>query len=165
MTAPVLAPQIKRAYQAAVGAARSAIEHAIECGKLVLEAKAQVGHSGWLAWIDADLSFGARQAQKYCRLVQHADALPNATSDAHLGIDQALAVVAEPEVKEPQRPVTEVFDRALVILEQMRAAAGAAERCDRDALEAVIDGCKRVANLMGLLDARIAELQTAGAAP
>ena len=59
MSAPALnlAQRIEAEHQAAIGAARTAIEHAVECGKLLLEAKAQIGHGGWLPWVEAHLSF------------------------------------------------------------------------------------------------------------
>ena len=93
-----LAAQIEREHQAAIGAARSAIEHAIRCGNLLLEAKAQVGHGGWLPWIEANVSFGARQAQKYMHLANHADALPNANSGSHLSINEALEVLRDDHI-------------------------------------------------------------------
>jgi hypothetical protein len=105
VSAPALqmAERIEAAHQAAIGAARTAIEHAIECGKLLLEAKAQIGHGGWLAWVDANLSFGHRQAQKYTRLAEFSTKVPNANSNSHLTIDGALAAIAEPAQK-PSRP-------------------------------------------------------------
>jgi Protein of unknown function (DUF3102) len=96
-----LAEQIEHEHQAAVGAARSAIEHAIECGRLLLKAKTTAGHGNWLEWVRANLSFGPRQAQKYCRLAEHADALPDANLDAHLTIDRALALLATPKSEHP----------------------------------------------------------------
>jgi Protein of unknown function (DUF3987)/Protein of unknown function (DUF3102) len=64
LTLPDLAARIESEHQAAHRAARTAIEHALECGQLLLEAKASVGHGGWLPWIEANLSFGERQARK-----------------------------------------------------------------------------------------------------
>jgi hypothetical protein len=85
-----LAARIEAAHLAGHEAARSAIEHAITCGQLLLEAKAQVAHGEWLPWIEANLSFGVRQVQKYVRIAKHADKLSNATSNSHLSIDGAL---------------------------------------------------------------------------
>jgi Protein of unknown function (DUF3102) len=91
---PTLPEQIEAAHQAAIGAARSAIEHAIECGKLLLQAKAAVPHGQWLGWIESHLSFGPRQAQKYCRLAEHADQVLNANANSEVAsIDDALAAM------------------------------------------------------------------------
>ena len=89
----VLAQAIDQEHQAYIGAARSAIEHAIRCGELLLEAKAQVGHGGWLPWIEANLSFGDRQARKYMRLAEHADQI--GIENADLTIDGAMALLAD----------------------------------------------------------------------
>jgi hypothetical protein len=101
-----LAHRIETAHQATAGAARTAIEQAIECGRLQHEARGQVSHGEWLRWIEGNLSFGRRQAQKYMRLAEHADALLNATSNSHLAIDQALAALAD-RVSEPAGGPTE----------------------------------------------------------
>jgi hypothetical protein len=47
----LLAARINAEHAAAHGAARTAIEHAITCGQLLLEAKAEVGHDVWLPWM------------------------------------------------------------------------------------------------------------------
>ena len=89
-----LPAQIEAEHQAALGAARSAIEHAVRCGELLIEAKAEAGRGSWLHWVETNLSFGARQAQKYMRLAEHAAELPNANSDfAYSSIDDALAAL------------------------------------------------------------------------
>jgi phage N-6-adenine-methyltransferase len=89
-----LAERINAAHDAAHAAAKTAIEHAIECGRLLLEAKASVAHGEWLPWIEANLSFGARQAQKYIRIAKSAEELPNANSNSHLTIDGALTALS-----------------------------------------------------------------------
>jgi hypothetical protein len=103
MNAPALylAERIEAEHQAAIGAARTAIEHAVECGKLLLKAKAQVGHGGWLAWLEAHTS--ARQSQRYMRLASAAiEGKYDATS--HLTIEGALAAIAAPKEPEPETP-------------------------------------------------------------
>ena len=89
----VLAQAIDQEHQAYIGAARSAIEHAIRCAELLLEAKAQVGHGGWLPWIEANLLFGDRQARKYMRLAEHTDRI--GIENADLTIDGAMALLAD----------------------------------------------------------------------
>jgi hypothetical protein len=93
---PDLAQAIEREHQAAHQAARTALEHAVACGVLLIQAKAEVGHGGWLPWIEANLSFGARQSQKYARLAEHADDLDQMRiENSYLTIDQALAALAD----------------------------------------------------------------------
>lgn len=93
---PMLAAAINAAHHEAHAAAATAMERAYECGRLLSEARAAVAHGQWLTWIDGNLSFGARQAQKYIRLFTHFESLPDANCNAHLGIDRALEAIAEP---------------------------------------------------------------------
>jgi hypothetical protein len=89
-----LAQAIEREHEAAIGAARACLEHAIRCGELLIRAKAGVPHGEWRLWIEANLSFGARQAQKYMRLAERGERMRIANS--HFTIDQALAAMADP---------------------------------------------------------------------
>src|SRR5215213_9910468 len=87
-----LSARIEAEHLAAIGSARSAIGHAVRCGQLLVEAKAAVPHGQWLDWVAANLTFGARQAQKYARLAKHADTRANATCE-FASIDQALTAM------------------------------------------------------------------------
>lgn len=106
-----LAGRINAEHEAAHVAARSAIEHAIECGRLLSEAKGQLGHGRWLPWVDGNLAFGARQAQKYMRVAEHADAVlaANANSGSRLSINDALKLLAAPEGEAPEPETGEEF--------------------------------------------------------
>jgi DNA N-6-adenine-methyltransferase (Dam)/Protein of unknown function (DUF3102) len=90
---PVLVEEIEREHDAALGAARASLKHAAACGRLLLEAKASVPHGRWLPWIEANLSFCARQAQKYMRLAERGDQVR--IENSHLTIDAALAALAD----------------------------------------------------------------------
>jgi Protein of unknown function (DUF3102) len=94
-----LVARINAAHDQAHQSARTAIEYAAECGRLLIEAKTKVGHGGWLPWIEANLSFGARQAQRYIRLAAFIEQHPNATAKSHLTIDGVLAAISEPAQK------------------------------------------------------------------
>jgi hypothetical protein len=67
---PDLSASIEAEHLAAHRAARTALEHAVRCGALLLEAKASVGHGGWRDWVKAHLSFGERQERNYRRLAR-----------------------------------------------------------------------------------------------
>jgi hypothetical protein len=97
MSAPALnlAERIEGAHKSATSFARNALEFAALCGELLLEAKEQVGHGNWLAWVEANLSFGDRQARKYMRLAQHVDQI--GIENADLTLDQAVALLASPK--------------------------------------------------------------------
>lgn len=66
---PVLAADIRRAHNAAQTAATLAAGKAIEAGHALAEAKALVGHGGWLHFI-ADAGVPERTAQRYMTLAR-----------------------------------------------------------------------------------------------
>jgi hypothetical protein len=94
----IIAAQVNAVHEQAHAAARTAIEHAVECGRLLREARDGIGHGGWLPWIKKNLKFGPRQAQKYLRLADYAAEMQNANCNSHLSIDSALKLLAKPEV-------------------------------------------------------------------
>jgi phage N-6-adenine-methyltransferase len=92
---PGLVAQIEAEHQAAIGAAQSAIERAIACGQLLIQAKSEVGHGGWQLWVEEHLSFGARQASKYMRLAAGAQELANRNCGSDLGVNEALKLLTD----------------------------------------------------------------------
>ena len=43
----------------------TALQHAVMAGELLLRQKAAVGHGAWLGWLDENVEFTARTAQRY----------------------------------------------------------------------------------------------------
>ena len=112
-----LAQAIGREHQAAVSAARSAVEHAIKCGELLLKAKATVGHGGWLAWVETNCTFGQRTAQGYMRLARELPRLDEANAQrvADLSLRDALGTLARQSAdlcRLPQFEAVKVLDAA-----------------------------------------------------
>lgn len=64
------AADINRHHQQAQAHASQAIEHAIEAGRLLLQAKEQLPHGQFLPWLEANCQVSARQAQRYMRAAQ-----------------------------------------------------------------------------------------------
>jgi len=126
-----IAERIKAEHHAAVVAAGTAIEHAIACGQLLIEAKAQVQHGEWLPWLEANCELSARQAQKYMRLASEGPDLlaANTPSKADLTIDEALAVIATPKRPSPATPLT--ADEHVVSLLGMYEQVGSLEQRKR----------------------------------
>jgi hypothetical protein len=85
-----LAKRIQAAHEAAQAGARTALENAILCGELLLEAKRLVGHGRFLPWLDENTTLGPRQVQRYMRVARNQDALRNASSETHLAGAMAL---------------------------------------------------------------------------
>lgn len=116
-----LAAEINREHNLAEQMAKTAIEHALKAGELLLQAKDQCGHGEWLLWLDDNLAIGARQAQKYMRLVTHREMLANTSDNSHLTIDAALAAIAAPrEAERSDIQPHEMLDHALAVIDQLR---------------------------------------------
>lgn len=88
-----LAADVRREHAAAEQAFASAVEHAICCGALLAEAKAQLPHGSWLPWLEANFPASVRTAQGYMRLAERAE---DAQALAHLGVAGALRELAAP---------------------------------------------------------------------
>jgi hypothetical protein len=77
-----LGARINEAHRLAIGHAGKAIEQAIACGQLLLEAKANVPHGKWLPWLRDNVTFGERSAQGYMRIAQRVPSqIRNGVSD------------------------------------------------------------------------------------
>lgn len=94
-----LAERINAEHAACMASARDAVARAIEVGRLLAEAKDQVRHGEWAAWVAENCSFGIRQAQKYMRAHDNRVALEDQmrTPGSHLtSLNDAIALVSEP---------------------------------------------------------------------
>jgi hypothetical protein len=65
---PALASAIVTAHAACISHAREAARHALEAGRLLVEAKEIAGHGNWSDWLGENCSLGERTAQRYMRL-------------------------------------------------------------------------------------------------
>jgi hypothetical protein len=66
----ILAAEINAAHQAGEDSTRRGLEHFREAGRRLLKAKEQVGHGGWKAWLDQNITFSQRTATDYMRLAR-----------------------------------------------------------------------------------------------
>jgi hypothetical protein len=91
-----LAARIRAEHEAAGGALKRSLQHAIAAGELLLEAKAQLKHGQWLPWLES-CGISERTAQRYIRLVHNREAI-EAKSDnmSDLSVSGALAMIAAP---------------------------------------------------------------------
>jgi hypothetical protein len=96
ITLDTLADSIRRHVEASDVDFRRAVDHAIRAGELLIEAKAAIGHGGWLPWLEANFPKSPRSAQGYMRLAEHPE---DAQRVAHLGIKGALKQLAPPEIE------------------------------------------------------------------
>lgn len=94
-----LTTEIATEHEAAQSAFRSAVEHAIRCGELLIEAKAQLPHGGWGEWIAGNFPASDRTARGYMRLARYGEEV-NRQGLADLGIEVALKQLAAPKAPE-----------------------------------------------------------------
>lgn len=97
-----LASQINESHGAAGDAARSAIEHARQCGEYLIEAKAACGHGNFGRWLSENCHVGERQARKYMEVAREWDRLPKTEPGSDLTIREALALIHDED--EPAVP-------------------------------------------------------------
>ncbi len=97
-----IAGQINDFHGKAESAAKTAIQYARQCGELLAEAKAQVGHGNWSQWLDGNFNGTLRSAQRYMKIASGWNQLESKTTRvSHLSIREAAKMLAEP--KGPQR--------------------------------------------------------------
>ncbi|MGB2938508.1 MAG: DUF3102 domain-containing protein [Phycisphaerae bacterium] len=91
-----MAEQINAAHREVETTMRAGLQHALEAGILLLEAKALHKHGGWLKWVDENCECGRRLAQKYMQIAREVPKLQgsNAARVAHLSFHSALHLVA-----------------------------------------------------------------------
>lgn len=95
MTPDNLAKRINVEHELCVAAARSAVEHAIRAGRLLIEAKGSLGHGKFLSWIEAHCDFGERMAQRYMKAARWRELNPTRETDL-LSLRDVMAEVASP---------------------------------------------------------------------
>lgn len=98
-----LAVEIREEHEACEHDAQSAVERAINCGRMLIEAKEKAGHGNWLPWLKQNFPADARTAQNYMRL-----ASANTQRVSHLPMRDALAELAEPRAPQAEPTTAEM---------------------------------------------------------
>lgn len=102
--------QINLEHQLANSKANEAVQHATNCGLMLLQVKASLSHGEWLPWLQGtidrkELKVGLRQSRKYMQLAS------NMHCEAHLleapSINAALELLSD---KEPTEQHCELID-------------------------------------------------------
>jgi hypothetical protein len=71
LTLADLAVRIKAEHEAAASAMQRSVEHAINVGELLIQAKALLKHGQWLPWLEEHCAMPERTAQFYMRVARH----------------------------------------------------------------------------------------------
>jgi hypothetical protein len=102
-----LAERINAEHEQAVAALRSGLEHARTAGELLLQAKGQLTHGGWLPWLKEHCTVSTRTAQLYMRVAKRwpelEEGASNAQGLAHLTLEDADRLLASPR---PEKSAT-----------------------------------------------------------
>jgi hypothetical protein len=131
-----LAKRINEEHHRCEGAVNAALEHAMNAGDLLLEAKGSAPHGTWQGWLANHFDGSVRTAQAYMRVASRRDEVEAAKtqSSAPLSLDGALrALSATKDPPRPERPTTleEMEARTEDALSEARAGAlGIAENLD-----------------------------------
>jgi hypothetical protein len=67
-----LAARIRQEHKAGLIAIKRGLAHAVEAGRLLVEAKAQLPHGQWLPWLREQCGVPERSAQRYMELAAYA---------------------------------------------------------------------------------------------
>jgi hypothetical protein len=92
-----IAIQINTEHQACLASMRAGLEHALNAGALLTEAKSKVDHGSWLAWISKNCEFSERTAQAYMRIAARWPEIENTQRVAGLSFRDALLLLGEPK--------------------------------------------------------------------
>jgi Protein of unknown function (DUF3102) len=138
-----LASDINENHELALMYVGQSFDHAVKAGLLLIEAKAQFPHGGWLKWLKANVKIGVRQAQNYMKVATCPDKKRNGV--AHLSMRKAIhalalqKVVKESDSAEPEpEPETEArgrwlnADGSLTKEPKLETDAQFTERLERD---------------------------------
>ena len=105
----ILAHRINAEHAQAEAALRDGLRHAVEAGRLLLEARAAVAHGEWLPWLESNFDGSARTARAYMLVATRLPRLEkqNGNAVANLSFRHALRLTAAPKAtKEPATPGT-----------------------------------------------------------
>jgi hypothetical protein len=103
-----LAERINAEHEQFGNALRAGLHHALEAGRLLLEAKAGLPHGAWLPWLRDNCKVPERTAQLYMRLARELPARLGGDESARLAdlsITEAVDLLARPREPEPRQVV------------------------------------------------------------
>ena len=98
MTHSNIAGAINAAHAGVEAAKREGARYAVECGRLLAQAKEVTPHGGWDAWLRLNTTVSPRTAQLYMRIARHVEGDPaKAQRVAGLSVREAAAEATGPK--------------------------------------------------------------------
>ena len=106
--------QVNLEHRLAHGKAAEAVQHATNCGLMLLQIKAGLNHGEWLPWLNGEIESGrlevkSRQARSYMRLASNWQRAANLTEAP--SIRAALELLSDKEPEEQQGDLIDVEAR------------------------------------------------------
>lgn len=99
LTGEQLTDAIRQEHAAVSAAAQSALQHALEAGRLLADARRNISHGSWESYVRDSCGIPPRTASLYLRLHRNRDRLPNRQHVADLSVRQAARLLEQPKVK------------------------------------------------------------------
>ncbi|MGN7126316.1 DUF3102 domain-containing protein [Methylorubrum thiocyanatum] len=120
-----IASAINAAHAGVEAAKREGARYAVECGRLLAQAKETVPHGGWDAWLRQNTALSPRTAQLYMRIARHVEGDPiKAQRVAGLSVREAAAETAKPRrLTVARRPLSPEGEEWLAGFEALWAEA------------------------------------------
>jgi len=112
MTHSNIAGAINAAHAGVEAAKREGARYAVECGRLLAQAKETTPHGGWDAWLRLNTTVSPRTAQLYMRIARHVEGdSAKAQRVADLSVREAAAEATGPKraaaARKPMPPEVE----------------------------------------------------------
>jgi ParB family chromosome partitioning protein len=117
-----LARRINSAHAAAEDASRKVVEHAVEAGRLLIEAKAALPHGSWYPWLKANVYVTPRSCRYYMRLAKVIRDMPESKRKhvSDLPLREALRVIGGSGKPGPQFTGYEDWHTPAALVERVR---------------------------------------------
>jgi len=128
-----LAEQINHHHAECESAMQAGLEHALEAGRLLVEAKGQCPHGAWGKWLADSFEASERTAQRYMMIATRWPEIEaKATRVSDLPYRDAVNLLAEPQPETPTKPKSEFepASQAPVLWSRKEAHKRACKRLD-----------------------------------
>jgi hypothetical protein len=141
-----LAERINAEHREAEAAMNTGLQHALEAGRLLLQAKTEVSHGQWSLWLKANFEGSTRTARAYALVAQRWPQLEEANWQhaANLTIRQVLKICNDAPKHKSPLSLDEIFNSAQVYTEDLRRREGAFYKHGVRAVKRRLAACETV---------------------
>lgn len=134
---PHIATEIVRLHELALQHRDAAVDHARQAGRLLIEAKAAVGHGNWGSWVSNNVTFTLRTAERYMNV-----AAPKHKSDrlsfSHRPRKLSMAGKSRLSELNSAKHRDDVMSRVMFLIAELPTTTGI-RSADEDALRSLLE--------------------------